>query len=238
MDTFHLLDHDRVVFFTGAGISAESGVPTYRGSGGIWSQYRWQEVACEAAFRIDPDAVLRFHEKRRALVAACPPNPAHCHIASWQQRHAGITVITQNTDGLHQRAGSTDVIELHGSLWRLRCREHGPMADVSSDGAYRQTQCPACNARLRPDITWFDDAVDVAVFHAASQAIAAADLFVAVGTSAAVWPAAGLIDEAAHRGISTVEINPQETGASAAFGSHLRGLASVMVPRCFPLDNS
>lgn len=234
LPTFDLRDHERVVFFTGAGISAESGVPTYRGRSGIWGEYNPDEVACQAAFERDPERVLAFHEQRRALVAGCAPNVAHHVIAQWQQRHAGVTVVTQNTDGLHARAGSTQVIELHGSLWRLRCAQHGAIPDIS-EGPYRQRQCPQCADHMRPDITWFGDRVDQRAFDRAGDAVAEATLFVAIGTSAVVWPAAGFIDLAVRTGGTMVEINIETTEASSAFAHHLREPASKALPGRFPL---
>lgn len=233
---FRLDDYARVVFFTGAGVSAESGVPTYRGKGGIWGEYDPEQVACQAAFNRDPDFVLDFHEKRRALVAACAPNAAHRCIVAWQRRHPGVSVITQNTDGLHEQAGSHDVVELHGSLWRLRCARHGSLAD-RSDGPYARRDCAQCGSRLRPDITWFGDMVDSEAFQTAGERVASADLFVSVGTSGVVWPAAGFV-ELAHRGGATmVEINPEATEASALFGHCARSAASSALPALFPLPD-
>lgn len=229
MAAFHLNDYHRVVFFTGAGISAESGVPTYRGYGGIWARYRPEEVASEEAFRHDPETVIAFHETRRTHVARCTPNPAHECIAQWQRRHAGITLITQNTDGLHARAGSPAVIELHGSLWRMRCRQHGSFDDIS-DGPYQHRDCPYCGASLRPDITWFGDPVDRHAFEAAALAVQDADLFVAIGTSGVVWPAAGFIEHAHRGGATMVEINTEATEASTLFDHCLRTPASQALP--------
>lgn len=234
MTAFALHDYDRVVFFTGAGVSAESGVPTYRGYGGIWAQYRPEDVASEAAFQRDPETVIAFHETRRRHVASCHPNPAHRQIAAWQQRHGGVTVVTQNTDGLHARAGSEDVIELHGSLWRMRCRQHGAIVDLS-DGPYRQRQCPQCGQPMRPDITWFGDPVDRHAFEAAGRAVQQAALFVAIGTSAMVWPAAGFIEHALHAGATMVEVNTEATEASRCFAHCLRAPASQAIPAAFPL---
>ena len=122
----------RVVFFTGAGMSAESGVPTYRGAGGIWAQYRWEDYACQDAFEREPAKVLDFHEQRRGRVLACQPHAGHLHLAALQSAHPGLSIITQNTDGMHQRAGAKSVVELHGSLWRLRCARHGATEDLAA----------------------------------------------------------------------------------------------------------
>ena len=128
-----LADFRRVVFFTGAGLSAESGIPTYRGRGGIWNEYNYEDFACQRAFNCDPEKVWDFHDTRRAAVAACAPNDGHRLIAETEARQPGTRVVTQNIDGLHQRAGSSGVVELHGSLWRVRCdREGVTRADESN----------------------------------------------------------------------------------------------------------
>lgn len=221
-----------LVFFTGAGISAESGVPTYRGRGGIWGQYDWQEFACQRAFDRDPQKVLDFHEQRRAKVLACQPNPGHLRIAQLQGQRGDVAVITQNTDGLHARAGSRDVIELHGSLWRLRCAAHGKVEDLDA-GPYARRECAQCGETLRPDITWFEDALDSAVFRQAERAIRECGTFIAVGTSAVVYPAAGLIRVARDAGAHMIELNVDETEASALFDEHWRGTASEQLVRRF-----
>ncbi|HIE06410.1 MAG TPA: hypothetical protein EYP64_00035 [Desulfarculaceae bacterium] len=120
-----MTESQNIVFFTGAGLSVESGIPTYRGQGGIWEDYNYQEYACQEAFASEPEKVWDFHDKRRAMIKSCDPNPAHRIIAEVQRRYPQTTIITQNIDGLHQRAGARNVIELHGSIWRLRCSESG-----------------------------------------------------------------------------------------------------------------
>ena len=224
----------RVVFFTGAGMSAESGVPTYRGRGGIWTQYDYQSYACQRAFDADPVKVLDFHELRRTKVLECPPHTGHEHLARLQQAFPQIEVITQNIDGLLQRAGIRVAAELHGSLWRLRCDSHGVTED-SAACAFRHRRCPHCDRWLRPDITWFEDAVDAEVFDRAGNLIANAALFVSVGTSGAVWPAAGFAQQAQRSGVAMVEINPEENEASALYETRIRGTASEVIPRLFPL---
>ena len=216
-----LVDFERVLFFTGAGLSAESGIPTYRGAGGIWNEYDYEDYACQRAFDRDPHKVWEFHDRRRAAVAACEPNEGHQLIAAT----SGAVLVTQNIDGLHQRAGSGGVIELHGSLWRVRCDRCGvvrPDLDLPIDP--RTCSCGAC---WRPDIVWFEDSLDPGVVAAAEQAVAGCDLLVAVGTSGVVYPAAGLPRLAA--GATRVEINPEETPVSGWYDLHLRGPASQML---------
>ncbi len=220
-------DFHRVVFFTGAGMSAESGIPTYRGEGGVWSQYNWQEYACQDAFDRDPERVWDFHDVRRTAVAACAPNPGHHAVAQVQRDHPGTTVITQNIDGLHQSAGAPSVIELHGSLWRVRCdAERTIREDRSAPIASRRC---ACGAWLRPDIVWFGDSLDRKNIKRAVAALESCDLLVSVGTSGVVYPAAELPRRAMERGAVTVEINLEDTPVSDLYLHRLRGKASEML---------
>jgi len=182
-------DYPSIVFFTGAGMSAESGVETYRGKGGGWHEYDWESYACQRAFERDPEKVLDFHELRRRSVLDCDPHAGHTVITQLQQQHSGVSVITQNIDGMHQRAGSHNVIELHGSLWRMRCSEHGITEDT--EASYRHRRCPQCQQWLRPDITWFEDMLNEQVMHQALETIQRCDLFISIGTSGVVYPAAG-----------------------------------------------
>ncbi|MCC6527259.1 MAG: NAD-dependent deacylase, partial [Polyangiaceae bacterium] len=219
---------ERVVFFTGAGISVESGIPTYRGSGGVWAAYDYRQYACEEAFLRDPDKVWEFHEVRRQKVGACEPNRGHRAIAAFQERRPSTRVVTQNIDGLHARAGATDVIELHGSLWRLRCPRCGSVEP--STAVPLPSRKHACGAWYRPDIVWFGDALSRATVDAALAAISACDALVAVGTSAVVYPAAELPLVARRRGASLIEVNPEETPLSDAYDVHLRGKAGDVLP--------
>lgn len=191
-------------------MSAECGVPTYRGQGGIWRSYRWQEYACQDAFERNPDGVIDFHELRRARVMECQPHAGHRRLADYQARHPYIRIVTQNTDGMHQRAGSVDVLELHGSLWRVRCPAHG-VTDDTSAARYSSRHCPLCGTCFRPDITWFGDDLDPKSFASAQDLISACDLIVVIGCSGIVYPANTLILEAIKNGKKSVEINTEET---------------------------
>ncbi|MDI9569988.1 MAG: NAD-dependent deacylase [Pseudomonadota bacterium] len=223
--------YGRIVFFTGAGMSAESGVPTYRGHGGVWSQYRWEEYACQEAFDADPEKVLRFHELRRAAVLACAPHAGHATIAALEKEHPGVTVVTQNIDGMHQRAGSVKVIELHGSLWRLRCPEHGLTEDLGEK--YGNYRCEHCGSWLRPDIVWFRDMLDQYVMNAAIAAIRSCDLFVSIGTSGVVYPAAGFPHFARSNEARCVEINPEANEMSSLYDEAIRAPAGKALPELF-----
>jgi NAD-dependent deacetylase len=213
-----LSDYSRIVVFTGAGMSAESGVPTYRGRGGIWQQYNYEDYACEAAFRREPHKVLDFHELRRRHVLDCAPHAGHRHLTALQRAHPSLSIVTQNIDGMHQRAGS---------LWRVRCARHGAREDAGT-GPFATRSCVQCGVLLRPDITWFGDPVDEAVFALAHTLVDDCELFIAIGTSAVVWPAAGLIPAARRRRARLIEINPEETEGSEVFDEVLRAPASKL----------
>ncbi len=222
-------NHRRVVFFTGAGMSAESGVPTYRGKGGIWKQYDYESYACQPAFEADPARVWEFHNYRRKLVGACKPNPGHELIARAEAASHGVTVVTQNIDGLHQLAGSRNVHELHGSLWRLRCEKCGRRAE-SRDAPLLDPHC-SCGAWWRPAIVWFGDALDGEVIDAAMRAIVSCDLLISIGTSAVVYPAAQMPLYARKAGAKLVEVNPEPTPMSASYDLCVRESASECLAR-------
>ncbi len=227
---------DRVCLFIGAGMSAESGVPTYRGAGGIWGQYNYREVACQRAFDRQPGVVLDFHEQRRAGLLACAPHAGHAHIAALQARYPGqVSVVTQNIDGMLQRAGVAVAAELHGSIWRMRCAAHG-LSDDRAGANLVTRHCALCGRWLRPDVTWFEDQVDGAVFDAAMRLIAASQWLVAVGTTASVYPAAGFLPFAREMGVRLVEINPEASDMSDLFEQVIRQPASVALPALLPLS--
>lgn len=231
--TLSVTDYSRVVFFTGAGMSAESGVPTYRGAGGIWKEYDYESCACEPAFKRDPEHVWEFHNYRRDLVSKCDPNPGHDLVARAEQVIDDVTVVTQNIDGLHQLAGSTQVLELHGSLWQVRCDKCGwrgsgrevPLADLT---------CPDCGAFKRPNIVWFGDSLFMDVLEAVQDAITNCELLVSIGTSAVVYPAAQLPLLAKRAGATLVEINLEDTPLSDAYDHRLRGKATEMLASIAP----
>ena len=192
-----------VVFFTGAGVSADSGIPTFRGAGGLWRNFRSEDLATPAAFHRDPLLVWEWYEWRRGLIRDAKPNAAHEAIA----RVPGAVVVTQNVDGLHARAGAADVVELHGNLFRVRCTSEGTVSTRIDAFPEVPPRCE-CDALLRPDVVWFGEMLpDDAVTRAVS-AIRAAELLVVIGTSGVVYPAAGFVNLA--RGL-TIEINPDAT---------------------------
>ena len=225
--TPRIRDFERIVFFTGAGLSSESGIPTYRGAGGIWKEYNYEDYACQRAFDRDPEKVWDFHDKRRATVAACEPNAGHTLIAQIQRDKPATAIITQNIDGLHARAGGRDIMELHGSLWRVRCdRERVIRDDTSVPIAARKC---TCGRYLRPDIVWFEDALDRRTLERAVETLANADLIISIGTSGVVYPAADLPRIAVEAGAVAVEINLEDTPVSHLYQHRLRGKASEVL---------
>ena len=217
--------YNQIVFFTGAGMSAESGVPTYRGRGGIWNEYKWEEYACESAFMVNPKGVLDFHELRRIEALKCNPHKGHEIITQLQNRHTNIYIVTQNIDGMHQRSDSKNVIELHGSIWRMRCDIDGLVIEDLAQGKYNKTHCD-CGRWLRPDIIWFQDMLNENTVQKATDVISRCDLFISIGTSAVVWPAAGYPKLAKSMGAFCIEINPESTDLSNIYDRTIRSKAS------------
>ena len=220
------LDKIGIVFFTGAGMSAESGIPTYRGEGGVWNEYRWEEYACEMAFNEHPNRVLDFHEMRRIEALKCKPHNGHRIIKKIEKKFRNTTIITQNIDGMHQRASSKNVIELHGSIWRLKCTKcrKPPKEDIEND-KYSNRHC-SCGKLLRPDIIWFQDMLNVDIINLARDKILNCDYFISIGTSGMVWPAAGFPNVAKNSGSFCIEINPEETELSSIYDEIIRDVAS------------
>jgi NAD-dependent deacetylase len=205
----------RITVITGAGISAASGVPTFRGDGGLWRTYRAEDLATPDAFRRDPRLVWEWYDWRRSLIAECAPNAAHEVLARWSRR-PGFSLITQNVDGLHERAGTANVVRFHGSIWELRCRRacgRAPWEDRSPHLDPLPAQCPGCGGLARPGVVWFGEAIDPDVLARAASACAC-DVFLSIGTSSIVYPAAGLVHQARRHGAFTVEINPVATEAA------------------------
>ena len=224
---------DRVTVLTGAGVSSASGVPTFRGAGGLWRQFRAEDLATSRAFAKDPQLVWEWYRWRRERIAGCNPNSAHRVLAAWTTRHAGWRVVTQNVDGLHLAAGTRDLIRLHGSIWELCCWEgcegrpgRWPDARVPLETLPR---CVYCGGLARPAVVWFGESLDPGDVRRASVACSC-DVFIAAGTSAIVYPAAGLIGEARDRGAFVVEINTEATPASSRVDLAIAGRAEQILP--------
>jgi NAD-dependent deacetylase len=217
---------------TGAGVSAESGVSTFRGVGGLWEGNRIEDVASPDAFRSDPKLLWRFYNLRRANRATVRPNPGHDALAQMEQRWGSdhFTLVTQNVDGLHQEAGSRNVVEVHGSLLRVRCTGTCGTTDRGTEELPELPVCAGCGQLLRPDVVWFGEMLPPEVWTLAVRATGACNAFLVVGTSAVVYPAAGLIVAARAVGAAVIEVNPEATPAREEVDVCLRGPSGVVLP--------
>ncbi len=220
-----------VVVLTGAGVSAESGVATFRDSQtGLWAQFNPRELATPSAFERNPRLVWDWYAWRRQLVAAAQPNAGHVALAEWERIAPQFLLVTQNVDGLHQRAGSTKVVELHGNIARVKCSREGTVVARWDDTGDEIPRCTNCGALLRPDVVWFEEMLPAAALAQADAAASSCDALLVVGTSAEVYPAAALPGRAQRNGAFVVEINPQPTALSASVDAALRGPAGAILP--------
>jgi NAD-dependent deacetylase len=224
---------ERVTALTGAGVSAASGIPTFRGADGLWKKVRAETLATPEAFANDPKLVWEWYDWRRQMIRESGPNAAHEVLAGWSRELPGFALITQNVDGLHERAGS-DPIRLHGSIWRLRCWQpceagRDDWLDETAPFAHLPPRCPHCGGLARPAVVWYGETLDAAALGAAAEACAC-NVFLTIGTSAVVYPAASLLPLARSRGAFTVEINPDATGASGLVDVSIRGPAETILP--------
>ena len=218
-----------IVILTGAGISAESGIDTFRAEGGLWEQHRIEDVATPEGFERDPDLVLNFYDMRRAALATVAPNPAHEALARLDAEFDGeLLIVTQNVDDLHERAGARRVLHMHGELKSALCRICERR--MPFEGTMRERPaCPMCDSRsLRPDVVWFGEMpYEMDRIYAALRA---ADLFVSIGTSGAVYPAAGFVRDARELGAQTLELNLERSEGSHWFHESRQGRAGELVP--------
>jgi NAD-dependent deacetylase len=220
-----------VTILTGAGVSAESGVPTFRDAQtGLWSQYRAEDLATPQAFRRNPRLVWDWYEWRRQLVAHAKPNSAHLALAQMERLFPQFYLITQNVDGLHQRAGSAHVVELHGNITRTKCFDEDTVVPSWPQTADVPPKCPRCGGLLRPDVVWFEEAMPEKELSLARQASAACQVFFAIGTSASVQPAASLALEALYHGATVVEINPERTSLTSRAHFSFSDAAGLVLP--------
>ena len=221
----------RVTVLTGAGVSAESGVPTFRDAQtGLWAKFSPEDLATPRAFRRNPRLVWEWYAWRRQLVAEAKPNPAHLALAEMETLFPHFQLITQNVDGLHQRAGSRKVIELHGNITRTKCFDEGTVVSSWKETGAVPPKCPNCGGWLRPDVVWFEEAMPEAEMELAAKASTACEVFLSIGTSTAVYPAASLPFEALRSGATVVEINPQPTPLTAQADFALAGAAGKVLP--------
>ena len=220
-----------VVAFTGAGISAESGVPTFRGPGGIWSKFKPEELASMDAFMRNPALVWEWYAHRKTIIAAVQPNPGHVALARMEKLFPRFTLITQNIDNLHRRAGSTRVHELHGNIERSYCMTCGKLyPNVSLPQQGHVPLCTACGGVIRPDVVWFGEMLPEDEWKASAAAAEGADVFFSVGTSVVVYPAASLPLMAKHHGAYLVEVNTEPTLLTGSADAFLRGPSGTILP--------
>ncbi|MCC7491608.1 MAG: NAD-dependent deacylase [Fimbriimonadaceae bacterium] len=220
-----------LLVLSGAGISAASGVPTFRGNGGYWEGHRVEDLATPEGFRRNPRLVWEWYAARREQLQRLGPNAGHRALAGLQDLLPRVTVVTQNIDHLHQRAGSREVIELHGNLAQVRCSEDGLGVDRWDDQDEVPPRCPRCFGLLRPAVVWFGELLPPAALAAAQAAAATCDGCLVVGTSAQVYPAAGLPLTVLHRGRPVIEVNPEPTPLTALATVSLRERAEEALPR-------
>jgi NAD-dependent deacetylase len=228
-----LREAERVAVLTGAGISAESGVPTFRDPDGLWQKFRPEELANVEAFLANPELVQGWYAHRRQIVETVEPNPGHVALAElerWVTRRGGeFLLATQNVDGLHRRAGSERVVELHGSITRTHCIDCSAPADASAAERGALT-CESCGGLVRPDVVWFGEMLPEAAIAAAQEAAALADVYLSVGTSAVVYPAAGLPQLARQAGAYVAEVNPVPSEIAGLLQEVVRGRAGDVLP--------
>lgn len=226
-----LAQANAVAVLTGAGISAESGVPTFRGAGGLWKEHKPEELATAEAFAKDPRLVWEWYNWRRELISKAVPNPGHKALVELEIRKPRFTLITQNVDGLHDMAGSGKILKLHGDIWRMRCTTCG------ANFPNRRVPLPkipphcACGGLARPGVVWFGEPLPDGMIKEAEHAAAAAQVFLVVGTSAVVHPAASLIPYAKQAGAKVIEINTEPTAATKLVDLVLQGPAGELLPK-------
>lgn len=226
-----LAQANAVAVLTGAGISAESGVPTFRGAGGLWKEHKPEELATAEAFAKDPRLVWEWYNWRRELISKAVPNPGHKALVQLEIRKPRFTLITQNVDGLHDMAGSGKILKLHGDIWRMRCTSCG------ANFPNRRVPLPkipphcACGGLARPGVVWFGEPLPDGMIKEAEHAAAAAQVFLVIGTSAVVHPAASLIPYAKQAGAKVIEINTEPTAATKLVDLVLQGPAGELLPK-------
>ena len=215
---------------TGAGVSAESGVPTFRGPDGLWKQRNPMSLATPKAFAADPEEVWEWYQWRRETIRECSPNAGHRVLAAVEREKPDFLLVTQNVDGLHQAAGSRRLVEIHGSIWTVRCTVCGREREERGRFAALPPLCASCGGILRPGVVWFGERLPVDAVEAAEEMLGRCEVLVVAGTSAAVVPASGYASAAKRRGARVIEVNPEETPISGLCDATLRGTSAEILP--------
>ncbi len=215
---------------TGAGISAESGIPTFRAKDGLWSKFKPEELANIQAFMKNPKLVWEWYQYRRNIITEAEPNPGHRALAQWEQQHDNFMLLTQNVDGLHARAGSQNIVELHGNILRNRCLSCGNVSETEEVNFKGTVPLCSCGGMLRPDVVWFGEMLPPEALNAAFSAAENADIFLSVGTSALVHPAASLPEIAKSSGAFLFEINLEPTPLTPYADAFLEGPSGEILP--------
>jgi NAD-dependent deacetylase len=219
-----------LVVITGAGISNESGIPTFRGANGLWKNYRAEELATPYAFECDPETVWKWYDWRRGIIGQAEPNPGHQAIKELEDKFENFLLITQNVDGLHGRAGNKKMIEIHGNLWRVRCTKGGETSMLMDVPLQEIPPRCSCGALLRPDVVWFGESLPIEALDVSSKALEMCDTLVVAGTSGAVYPVASFPQEVKRHGGFVIEINTEETPISAFADISLHGRSGEVLP--------
>ncbi|MBN1274372.1 MAG: NAD-dependent deacylase [Candidatus Aminicenantes bacterium] len=216
---------------TGAGISAESGIPTFRGKDGLWKQFRAEELATPNAFMRDPKLVWEWYDWRRGIIGGKSPNPGHFVLAEWEKLYPEFTLITQNIDGLHAKAGSRNILELHGNIWKVRCTQKETVME-NFDAPLKEIPplCPKCGALLRPHVVWFGESLPTEVIHEAFRRAETCEVLFVIGSSTVVQPAASLPFHALEEGAKVVEINLEPTPLTSSANFSFLGKAGEILP--------
>ncbi|MEW5807280.1 MAG: NAD-dependent deacylase [Acidobacteriota bacterium] len=221
----------KVCVLTGAGVSRESGIPTFRGKDGLWRNYDATQLATPEAFAYDPVLVWEWYNWRRGLIKPISPNPGHIAISRMENHYKDFTLITQNVDGLHAKAGNKKILELHGNIWQVRCVKEGTM---SENFDYPLDPIPpkcSCGAMLRPNVVWFGEALNQEILSEAFQKASKCDLFLIVGTSGIVYPAASIPYEAKSSGVFIVDVNPEPSNLTHIADEFIQGPSGEALPQ-------
>lgn len=221
---------ERIAVLTGAGISAESGIPTFRGTGGLWKQFRAEDLATPRAFRCDPRLCWEWYDWRRSVIAKVQPNAGHYALAELERRARAFTLITQNVDGLHTQAGGKSIVEVHGSIWNLRCTECSSEWIDRSVPLALLPHCSVCGELARPGVVWFGENLNPKIWAEAERAVSNCDVLLVAGTSAVVYPAAGLAPLARSHRAKIIEVNLEATPISGMVDIALTGPSGTILP--------